>query len=43
MINQETEHVTISQRQCTDKVVDVTVVIQRQLPQNQTSAQKEIQ
>ena len=35
-INQETEHVKISQNQCTDKVVDVTVVIQRQLLQNPT-------
>ena len=35
-INQETEHIKISQNQYTDKVVDLTVVIQRQLTQNQT-------
>ena len=40
-INHETEHIKISQNQHADKAVDVIVVIQRQLPRNQTMHRKQ--
>ena len=42
-VNQETEYIKIHQNQYTDKVVDVSVEVQKQFPQRQTKAQKELE
>ena len=42
-INRETEYFKIHQNQCTDKVVDVTVVIQEQVSPDSNDAQTELE